>query len=158
MKKATILLVCLLLLFGLSSCVTVKKNVELSQSRANVRSIEIYNSEKKYSEGEINTFLEENEPVAVLKSEHFTSFLDALGNLEFKEEKVLFPIPMDGGYDYEGYIIAIVYLDGGYDIIAEGGLYSYAVGSNGKGLHKYDYSNYCGDVAWTDFIEEYIKQ
>ena len=158
MKKATILLVCLLLLFGLSSCVTVKKNVELSQSRANVRSIEIYNSEKKYSEGEINTFLEENEPVAVLKSEHFTSFLDALGNLEFKEEKVLFPIPMDGGYDYGGYMIAIMYSDGGYDIIAERGLYSYAVGRDGQGWHKYDHSDYCGETSWTEFIEEYIEK
>ena len=160
MKKVITLLISLLLLVCLSSCANVKKEVELSQDRANVKSIEIYNSERAYYEGEIHTFLEENEPVSVLESENFTVFLDTLCALKFEEEKVFFPTPMDGGYDYSGYIVAIVYSDGGYDIFAEGGLYSYAVSSDGQGRHKYDHSNYCvcDDVAWNDFVKEYIEQ
>lgn len=158
MKKVIILLISLLLLVCLSSCANVKKEVVLSQDRTNVESIEIYNSERAYYEGDIHGFLEENEPIGVLKSEKISGFLDTLCALEYEEEKVFFPIPMDGGCDYQGYIIAIVYSDGGYDIFAEDGLYSYAIGSDGQGRHKYDHADYCGDVAWNDFVQEFIEQ
>ena len=148
----------LLLIFCFSSCANVEKEVDLSQDRANIVSIEIYNSERAYYEGDIHDFLQENEPVAILKSENHTSFLDALCTIKFEEEIVFFPIPMDGGCDYVGYIVAIVYSDGGYDIFAEGGLYSYALGSDGQGQHKYDHSDYCGDVSWNDFVKEFIEQ
>ena len=158
MKKTIALLMSFLLIFCLSSCATVKKDVTFSQDRANVQSIEIFNPESAYYEGDIHTFLEENEPITVVKSENLTSFLDDLCNLEFEEEKVFFPIPMDGGYDYGGYMIAIMYSDGGYDIIAERGLYSYAVGRDGQGWHKYDHSDYCGETPWAEFFKEYIEK
>ena len=158
MKKVIILLISLLLLVCLSSCANIKKEVELSQDRTNVVSIEIYNSERAYYEGDIHGFFEENEPIWVLKSEKNSDFLDALCALEYEEEKVFFPIPMDGGCDYQGYIISIVYSDGGYDIFAEDGSYSYAIGSDGQVRHKYDHSNYCGDVTWNDFVKEFIEQ
>ena len=161
MKKcfvAIILLISIgsLVLLSLSSCANIEKEVELSQDRANVVSIEIYNSERAYYEGDIHVFLEKNEPILVLESEKNSDFLDALCALEYEEEIVFIPIPMDGGCDYQGYIIAIVYSDGGYDIFAEDGSYSYAIGSDGQGRHKYDHSDYCGDVAWNDFVKEFI--
>ena len=158
MKKVITLLISLLLLVCLSSCANVKKEAELSQDRTHVASIEIYNSERAYYEGDIHGFLEENEPIWVLESEKNSDFLDALCAFEYEKEKVFFPIPMDGGCDYQGYIIAIVYSDGGYDIFAEDGSYSYAIDSDGQGRHKYDHSDYCGDVAWNDFVEQYIEQ
>ena len=158
MKKVITLLISLLLLVCLSSCANVKKEVELSQDRTHVASIEIYNSERAYYEGDIHGFLEENEPIWVLESEKYPVFLDALCALEYEEEKVFFPIPMDGGCDYQGYMIAIVYSDGGYDIFAEDGLYSYAIGSDGQGRHKYDHSDYCGDVKWNDFVKGFIEE
>ena len=158
MKKVITLLISLLLLVCLSSCANIKKEVELSQDRTNVVSIEIYNSERAYYEGDIHGFLEENEPIWVLESEKNSDFLDALCAFEYEEEIVFFPIPMDGGCDYQGYIISIVYSDGGYDIFAEDGSYSYAIGSDGQGRHKYDHSDYCGDVAWNVFVEQYIEQ
>jgi len=123
-----------LLPFFLFLFLCYRKDVEVSQNRDNIQSVEIYNFEKAYYEGNIHTFLEENEPVAVLEEERFTAFLDALCNLEFEEEKVFSPISMDGGYDYEGYIIAVVYSCGGYDI-----------------------SNCCGETLWTEFVEKYIE-
>jgi hypothetical protein len=158
MKKTIALLISFLLLFCLSSCATVKKDVKFSQDRANVSSIEIYNPEKTYHAGDIHTFLEENEPIVILEPEQHSSFLDSLGSLTFEKEVVFFPIPMDGGCDYDGYIIVVIYSDGGYDIIAARGLYSYAVSSDGKGRHKYDYSNYCGETPWAEFIEDYIEK
>ena len=157
MKKLAIILVILVMLFCLSSCVTVQTQVELSQDRANIKSVEIFNSERAYDVENIDNFLEENKPVAVLEWENINSFLDALCSLEFSKEVVLFPMPMDGGYDYQGYIVAITYLDGGYDIFAEEGLFSYSIGKKGQGLYKYDHSNYCGEVLWSDFIQEYTE-
>ena len=158
MKKIIALFVSLLLIVCFSSCVNIKKDLALSQDRANVQSIEIYKPERVYYEEDIHTFLEENEPISVLEAQNHTSFLDSLYELEFEKEIVLFPIPMDGGSDYYGYVIAITYSDGGYDIIADGGSYSYAVGRDGQGRHKYDYSNYCGETPWAEFIEEYIEK
>ena len=158
MKKTMVLLISLLLLLCLSSCANIKKDVELSQDRTNVQSIKIYKPERMYSEGDIHTFLVENEPVAVLKSENHTSFLDSLYDLVFEKEIMFLPIPMDGGYDYYGYMIAIIYSDGGYDIVTQGGSYSYAVGRDGQGRHKYDHSDYCGETPWIEFIEEYIEK
>ena len=85
-------------------------------------------------------------------------FLDAVCDLQFKKERGFFLIPADGGYDYTGYVIAIIYSDGSYDIIAESGLYSYVIGKNGKAQHKYDPSDYCGSTPWTDFVKQYIEE
>ena len=159
MKKIfALFVVSLLLIVCFSSCANIKKDLEFSQDRANAQSIEIFNPEKSYYEGDIHAFLEENEPIVILEPEQHSNFLDALCTLDFEKEVVFFPIPMDGGCDYDGYIIAVVYSDGGYDIIAEGGLYSYAVGSDGQGRHKYDHSDYCGETSWTEFIKEYIEK
>ena len=81
-----------------------------------------------------------------------------LGFLEFEKEEVLFPIPMDGGYDYCGYVISIVYEDGGYDIISEEGLFFYSVDDGGKEKYKYDYADYCGETPWSTLIEAYIEK
>ena len=158
MKKITVLLISLLLIFCLSSCANIKKDLEFSQDRANVQSIEIYKPERAYYERDLSGFLEENEPIVILEPEQHSNFLDTLYTLDFEKEVVFLPIPMDGGCDYEGYIIAIVYSDGGYDIIAEHGLYSYAVSRDGQGWHKYDHSDYCGETPWAEFIEEYIEK
>ena len=155
MKKKTLLLLTLLMLFCLSSCATVKKGEVLSQDRAYVQAVELYKPERAYYEGDIHAFLEENEPVAVLKSEDLTSFLDTFCKLEFEKETVLFPIPMDGGYTYDGYIVAVIYSDGGYDIIAEGGAYSCSIGSDGQARYKFDHSDYCGEMPWTEVIEKF---
>lgn len=157
MKKTLTVFLSFLLLFCLSSCATEQKDVELSQDRACVQAIEIFKPDRAYYEGDIHSFLEENEPLAVVKSESYKSFLDDLSHLEFEEEKAFFPIPMDGGYDYDGYVIAVIYSDGGYDIIAERGLYSYAVSSDGDGRHKYDHSDYCGETPWSEFVEKYLE-
>ena len=156
MKKIIALFISLLLIVCFSSCSNIKKDLKFSQDRANIQSIEIFNPDKSYYEGDIHTFLEENEPIVILEPEQHSNFLDTLCTLDFEKEVVFFPIPMDGGCDYVGYILAVVYSDGGYDIIAEGGLYSYAVGSDGQGRHKYDHSDYCGETPWAEFVEEYI--
>ena len=158
MKKAIFLFVSVMLLFTLSACATITKDFELSQKRENVQSIEIYHSEQAYYEGDIHQFRDENEPIALLSDEKRSAFLDEVGKLKFEEEKVFFLIPMDGGYDYQGYITVIVYADGGYDILSANGQYFYSIGKDGQEHHKYDHCDYCGDDSWPEFVEKYINQ
>ena len=158
MKKAFLLFVCIVLMFSLSSCATIEKDFELSQECENIQSIEIYNSERFYYERDIHWFRGENTPIALLSEEEYSAFLDSIAKIKFEKEIVFFPIPMDGGCDYQGYIVIIAYADGGYDVISEGGQYSYAIGKDGQGRHTYDYANYCGNEPWADFIEKYISK
>jgi len=157
-KKIISLIFSLVLVVGLISCATVKTGVELSQERTNVASIEIYHLHRAYYEGDIHALRKTNEPISVLNAEQYSPFLNRLCLLEFEKDVAFFPIPMDGGCDYEGYVIAIVYADGGYDIVAQKGSYSYAVGEDEQGKHKYDHSDYCGEQSWNEFVEEYIKK
>ena len=142
----------------LCACATVEQSFAFSQQRENIKSIEIYAPAQPYTEGNIHLLKEENQPVAVLDGDALSDCLDSIEQLTFKKEKVFFPIPMDGGCDYQGYVLMIVYQDSGYDLIAEGGFYSYAVGNDGQGRHKYDPSDYCGEVAWSDLVEKYIEK
>lgn len=155
MKKAFIFIMSMLLFFTLTSCATIRKNVELSQDSAQIQSLEIYDVSHKYYEGDVTALRKENTPIHIIDAESQSEFLDDLRTLEF-EEVVFFFIPMDGGCDYSGYVIAVVYSNGGYDIIAEEGLFSYAVGEDGEGRYRYDHSDYCGEQSWAEFIEGYI--
>jgi len=158
MKKAVCVFVSVILAFSLSACVTITKDIDFLQERENIRSIEIYNSELAYSERNIHFFRNENEPIALLSDEAINEFLDDVEKMSFEEVKLLFPIPMDGGCDYQGYIVIIVYTDGSYDILAQNGQYSCAMTANGEPkYHRYDYSDYCGDKPWPDLIEKYIN-
>lgn len=158
MKKIISVLVVSILTISLSSCATIKKSLKLSQEKSHIQSIEIYNTDHSYDEGSIHVFREKNKPIVVLKKTEISAFLDVLRALKFEKEVVFFPIPMSGGCDYDGYVIAVVYSDGGYDIIAEEGLYSYAVGKDGQGRHKYDHSDYCGKKPWSEIFGEYIEK
>lgn len=157
MKKSLVFLLILLLSITFSSCATVKENIVFSGDRSDIQLIEIYNLDKAYYEGDISKMRQENEPICIFDAQEHSDFIESISSLEFEKEKVIFPIPMDGGYDYSGYVIAMVYSNDSYDIIAEEGLYSFSVGNNGKTRHKYDHSDYCGEKSWADFIEEYIE-
>ncbi len=158
MKRILVLFVVFVLSVTLSSCATIKKGVELSGGRSEIQSIEIYNIEEAYYEGDISKMRQENEPCCVFDPKEHADLLDTIYSLEFEEEKVFFPIPMDGGYDYSGYVIAVVFLDGSYDIIAEKGQYSCSISDKGKTRHNYDHSNYCGEKLWADLIGEYVTE
>ena len=157
MKRFLTLLTSILIALCLASCATIHNRANPSQDPENVQAIEIYYSDEFYSERNISSFRKENEPITVLNPEEHAAFLDTLTSLKFEKQIVLLPIPMDGGYDYGGYIVAVVYTDGAYDIVAEDGLYSYSPGKNGQGRHEYDHSDYCGATPWADIFEEYSE-
>ena len=156
MKKQIIVGFIALILLCACSCSIVESKVELSQSAENVQSIQVFYSERVYDVGNIADFLEENEPFAIFESEKYNDLLNELRELEYQKWVLHLLVPQDGGYDYGGYIIAVLYSDGGYDIIAEEGLFSYYLNKKGEGRCRYDYSDYCGELPWNDFIKKYI--
>ena len=156
MKKQIIVGFVVLVLLCACSCTLVDSKVELSQSAENVQSIQIFYSERVYDIGNIADFLDENEPFAILESEKYNDILNELRELDYQKWVLHLLVPQDGGYDYGGYIIAVLYSDGGYDIIAEEGLYSYYLNKKGEGRCRYDYSDYCRELPWNDFIKKYI--
>ena len=159
MKKAALTLFSLFLLCTLFSCAPVRRKVSYAQGIEQIQSIELYHSEQAYSEGNISGFRQENEPITVLQGDACAEFAQAFGNLKFEEVMMLIPIPLDGGCDYEGYVVAVVYADGGYDIFAERGSYSYVVGRDGTVRRQaYDAADYCGEAPWAELIEKYIEK
>lgn len=156
MKKSVLLLILFILAFSITSCATVNKRLALSDEQQSIESVEIYNVIKQYYEGNISSFRSENAPIYTLSAEQISDFTEELLQLKFEEKNVFFPIPTDGGYDYSGYVVCVVYDDGGYDIFAEEGQFLYSVQGDDV-RYTYGYADYCGDVPWTDFIERYIE-
>ena len=142
----------------LSSCITVRNKFELSKSREQIVSIDIYNIEGVYTERNVDYLLEENTPIYTIPQVKIEEFLNTLCSFEYKKEVVLFPIPMDGGCDLMGYVIAIIYDDGAYDLVSYSGIFRYSIGKKGQGQYRYDYSDYSGQIDWNEFIVSYVKE
>ena len=157
LKKAAILFLAALTLLSLAACVTKSVYIEPSGNPSDIQKVEVYRTEERYTEADVDDLRDENTPLCIIDSQRQTEFLEELHGLAFEEEIVLFPVPLDGGCTCSGYVISIVYEDGSYDIIAEQGQFYYSIGSNGDGRYEYDSADYCGDLAWTDFLEGYIE-
>lgn len=155
-RKITALFVALMLAFSMAGCVYIpgSNRIKLSKDESVIQSIDIYCVEDAYYEGNVSGLRSEISPVCTLTAEQQDDFVKELLSLKFETEIYLLPMPMDGGYDYEGYVVSVVYDDGSYDLIAEEGQYSYL--NVGNGSHKYDYADYCGTKDWSAWIETHI--
>ena len=157
MKRIALIFITLILIFSFTSCINVTSTFKLSQDRSFVKLVEFYYvDEMLYTESNVHCFLEENTPVKILKDSKCDKLLDALCKTKFEKEVILFPIPMDGGVDVGGYVVSVVYSDGGYDLVSATGSYSYSIGKDGKERHKYDYSDYCGEAQWDDIVKPFL--
>ena len=154
-RKITALFVALMLTFSMAGCVYIpgSNRIKLSKDESAIQSIDIYYVEDAYYEGDISGLRSEISPICSLAAEQQKDFIQELLSLEFGSGVQLL-IPMDGGYHYKGYVISVVYDDGSYDLIAEGGQYFYLNEENGS--HKYGYEDYTGEKDWSAWIETYI--
>lgn len=160
MKKAiyVFIAICIMITF-LSACTTVEHKFELSHDISGIEQIVIYNTETSYYESNIHNLINELEPNYIIEADQQSDFLEELLDLDldFEEDVSIFPIPMDGGYDYTGYIVCIVY-NNGYDIIAEQGQFRYSKSSDEKESYWYGHMDYCGTNSWEELINKYISQ
>ena len=133
----------------LSSCIKVSNRFSPLRDKSEAVCVEIYKVEKTYTEANADDLRAENTPVCVLKNERCTAAVEQLCELEYTKETLLVPIAADGG------VYLIVYKDGAYDLLAEEGKFSYYE-KDGGGRYDYDYSDYSGERAFSELIEELI--
>lgn len=156
MKKTISLGLVILLLVSLSSCVIkTDKAIELCGYVTDITSIDIYFTDEEYSKP-IDTIREDSTPLYTIKKEDEGAFIDRILSLEYEKDVVFLPITYAHVYS-NGYIIVINYSSGNFDLIAESGLLSCVIESDGSESYSYDNSSYCGECSWSSFIEEYIK-
>lgn len=139
----------------LFSCVKVSNRFSPLRDKSGAVCVEIFKVEKNYNERDVDDLRAENTPVCFLENERCREAVELLCELEYTKDILLIPIPADGGCDFNGYVVAIVYEDGAYDLLAEEGLFSYWE-KDGNGRYSYDYSDYSGERGFSELIEELI--
>ena len=161
MRRLFFSLVFVIFVLLLVSCDVADVKISFSKDVSEVESVEIYKLEKEYQTyesdmwGDVHKLREENTPVCILTGAQVGEFLCKISSLDFTEERIYFPAPVDWVYLYRGYVISIVYSDKSYDIIGDmGQLYSE---NSGDGKCRYGHADYCGDLPWNEIIESYIK-
>lgn len=122
MKKLTLFILNIFLLFTLSSCViTIKEELTLGDNIDNITTIDIYyeTSEEEHISIDIVDFKENKEIHYSISGEEIEDFINKLLNLEYKR-KAIFPLPIDYAHlFYPGYIVFINYSNGGTDVFAK---------------------------------------
>lgn len=159
MKKLTLFILNIFLLFTLSSCViTIKEELTLGDNIDNITTIDIYyeTSEEEHISIDIVDFKENKEIHYSIPSEKIEDFINNLLNLEYKR-KTIFPLPIDYAHlFYPGYIVFINYNNGGTDVFAKKGIYTHAFNNEGKTYYNYNNASCQGDNTWETFIESYV--
>lgn len=159
MKKLTLFILNIFLLFTLSSCViTIKEELSLGDNIDNITTIDIYyeTSEEEHISIDIVDFKENKEIYYSISSEEIEDFINNLLNLEYKR-KAIFPLPIDYAHlFYPGYIVFINYNSEGTDVFAKKGIYTHTFNSEGKVYYNYNNASCQGDNTWETFIESYV--
>ena len=145
---------------SLCSCGKINKNITFSGESSQTLKVEIYYSEKTYTDGNVKNLRDENTPLCVLNNltedgEKISELMNEISSLTFTQTVLYFPAAVDWVYLYEGYVVCVVYPNG-YDIIAPKGQLYYSINSKGKERYKYGHANYSGETEWSVIIEQYI--
>lgn len=111
MKRTIVALFCLVCIFSFTSCATVDVKISFSKSVDEVSFVEIYDLEKVYTEADVHNLREENTPVCILSGDEVEPFLNEIASLDFTEERIYFPAPVDWIHLYQDCVISVVYTD-----------------------------------------------
>ena len=160
MKKLITAILFFVIPLSLCSCGKINKNITFSGESSQTLKVEIYYSEKTYTDGNVKNLRDENTPLCVLNNltedgEKISELMNEISSLTFTQTVLYFPAAVDWVYLYEGYVVCVVYPNG-YDIIAPKGQLYYSINSKGKERYKYGHANYSGETEWSVIIEQYI--
>lgn len=156
MKRLLLLLISFICVLSLVSCGVANVNISFSKDLSEVESVEIYKLEKEYIWGDVRDLREENIPVCTLKDDEARVLINEISSLDFTEERIYFPAPVDWVYLYRGYVVSVVYTDGSYDIIGDMGQLYYENCDGGR--ERYGHADYCGEEPWDEIIKRYIQE
>ena len=147
MKKPLISIFTLILVFSLSSCISINKKLRIIGDTEDITSIDVYYIDVTNEEIILDT-IDKYEPVYSVPANKLSSFADKMEPIVYKKKYILAPV------DYSivfapGYIVCIEFSDGEREIFSEQGTLTH----NGYYPEKYN-----GSLSWTEEIESLIKQ
>ena len=147
MKKSLVFISVLILIFSLSSCISINKKLRIIGDSEDITSIDVYYID--VTDGEIvPDTIDEYEPVYSVPSNELVDFADKMETIVYKKKYIFAPV------DYKkvfapGYIVCIEFSDGKRKIFSEQGSLTH----NGYYPEKYN-----GPLSWEEEIESLIKR
>lgn len=147
MKKSLVFISALILVFSLSSCISINKKLRIIGDSEDITSIDVYYVDATVGEIVSDT-IDEYEPVYSVPSNELVDFADKMETIVYKKKYILAPV------DYQkvfapGYIVCIEFSDGKREIFSEQGTLTH----NGYYPEKYN-----GPLSWEEEIETLIKR
>ena len=162
MKKATVLVTVIALIFSLCSCKrTVRKEMMLGGNGRDITHVDIYSVARdnyigsKADDSVLN--IRENEvPIRTLEGEDIATFIDELMELEYAKD-VVFPFHVDYAHLFSpGYVVFIEYSCGNCDVYAEKGIYIHDHYDEDSVRYHYSPDDCRSEMGWSGFINKYV--
>ena len=146
-KKMFVYISSLILVFSLSSCISINKKLKIIGNIDDITAIDIYYIDIK-DEEIVQDTIDEYEPIYSVPANDFVAFANKLETIVYKKNYIFAPV------DYKkvfapGYIVCIEFSDGEREIFSEQGTLTH----NGYYPEKYN-----GSLSWTEEIESFISQ
>ena len=147
MKKLLICIITLILVFSLSSCVSINKKLRIIGNTEDIIAIDVYYIDVTDEEIVPET-IDEYEPVYSVPADELVAVANKMETIIYKKYFIIVPV------DYSivfapGYIVCIEFSDGMREIFSEQGTLTH----NGFYPEKYN-----GALSWAEEIESFIAQ
>ena len=147
MKKLLICIITLILVFSLSSCISINKKLRIIGNTEDIIAIDVYYIDVTNEEIVTKT-IDEYEPVYSVPADEWVAFANKMETIIYKKNYIIVPV------DYSvvfapGYIVCIKFSNGEREIFSEQGTLTH----NGYYPEKYN-----GPLSWAEEIESFIKQ
>ena len=147
MKKLLICIITLILVFSLSSCISINKKLRIIGNTEDIIAIDVYYIDVTNEKIGTET-IDEYEPVYSVPADELVAFANKMETIIYKKNYIIVPV------DYSvvfapGYIVCIKFSDGEREIFSEQGTLTH----NGYYPEKYN-----GPLSWAEEIESFIRQ
>ena len=147
MKKLLICIITLMLVFSLSSCISINKRLRIIGNTEDIIAIDVYYIDVTNEEIVTKT-IDEYEPVYSVPADEWVAFANKMETIIYKKNYIIVPV------DYSvvfapGYIVCIKFSNGEREIFSEQGTLTH----NGYYPEKYN-----GPLSWAEEIESFIRQ
>ena len=147
MKKLLICIITLILVFSLSSCISINKKLRIIGNTEDIIAIDVYYIDVT-NEKIVTKTIDEYEPVYSVPADELVAFANKMETIIYKKNYIIVPV------DYSvlfapGYIVCIEFSDGMREIFSEQGTLTH----NGFYPEKYN-----GSLSWAEEIETFITQ
>lgn len=145
MKKLLSCISTLILIFCLSSCISLNKNLKIIGNIDEITSIDVYYIDA--TEDVTIDIIDEYEPIYSVPANELVDFANKMETIIYKKDYPLAPVDYSEVFA-PGYIVCIEFSDGMREIFSEKG---------SKTHNGYYPEEYNGSFTWAEEIESFIR-